>query len=136
MKIDPTRPSAPSAAARRADASGASGFTPTSDSASTSATRGPSSIIAVPGVLALQGLDDVMGKRARAVRRGHDSLDALDRLQLGLLEGRAPMEVRGTLNRLIKEREMTGDDHLDGLMEQIDVRVAVELAKLERSAQA
>lgn len=83
-------------------------------------------------LLALQGVDDPMQRRARHIRRGHDSLDALERLKLGLLEGGAPGEVSGTLQRLLREREDAGDGALNDVMDQIDVRVAVELAKLER----
>lgn len=133
MKIESSRPTLPSTPGRRAD--GATGFSPILDDGAqpASAARPTSGVIATHGVLALQGLDDPAAKRARHVRRGRDSLDALDQLTLGLLDGRAPGALRTTLNRLLREREETDDPALNAVMDDIDVRVAVELAKLERS---
>jgi hypothetical protein len=139
MKIDPTRPAgaAPAASPTGPARGGDAGFVIPKDTtpslAQTAGLKAAGGVLAPLGVLALQGLgDDRAQKRARQVRRGHDSLDALERLKLGLLEGRAPGEVRATLHRLFKERDETGDATLDHIMEDIDVRVAVELAKLER----
>lgn len=105
---------------------------PASSAGSAAQTRAAAPTLAAGAILALQSVDDVQQRRARHLRRGHDSLDALERLKLGLLEGRAPGEVRTALSRLYANRETTGDDALDTIMDAIDVRVAVELAKLER----
>lgn len=136
MKIDPSRPTIAANPTRRADAGG--GFAPIGDDAAptVASTRATSATIAAQSVLALQGLDDPIAKRARHVRRGKDSLDALDRLQIGLLEGRAPGDARATLGRLLREREATDDPTLNAIMDDIDVRVAVELAKLENAARS
>jgi hypothetical protein len=132
MRIEPPRPTSPIAQSPEPRSSD-SGFAISSPPAqAAAATRAVSPSLAAGAILALQAVDDIQQRRARHVRRGHDSLDALERLKLGLLEGGAPGEVRTTLNRLFAGRETTGDGALDSIMTDIDVRVAVELAKLER----
>ncbi len=67
---------------------------------------------------------------SRAVKHGRRALDALDELKLGLLSGTLD---QATLLRLksvsgdLKGR--SGDERLDQVLGEIDLRVAVELAK-------
>jgi hypothetical protein len=132
MKIDPTRPTLPPSTAKHTATAG-TGFTPhTAQAAGAPSVKAATASLAADAVLALQGVEDPMARRARQVRRGHDSLNALERLRLGLLEGAAPVQVRASLERLLRGRDDTDDPTLDALMQDIDVRVAVELAKLER----
>jgi hypothetical protein len=53
-------------------------------------------------------------------------------LERGLVLGRAPAAVRAELERLRHGAEPTGEPGLDEVLREIDTRVAVELAKLER----
>ena len=82
--------------------------------------------------MALQSAEDPLEKRRRVERRGRQLLDGLDRLKLDLLEGGDP---RATLERLKavleSERENSGELELESLIDQIELRVEVELAKLE-----
>ena len=88
------------------------------------------SISSVDALLALQGVEDFRERKKRAVAKGCNALDALDALKVGLLDGSLD---RGTLARLkiLSEglTEETGDTSLDEVMHEIDLRVAVELAK-------
>jgi len=84
----------------------------------------------IDALIALQGLDEPVERRRRAVKYGRRALDALDELKLGLLAGNLD---HGTLLRLKSVaadlKDSSGDAELDHIMAAIDLRVAVELAK-------
>lgn len=124
-----TARAASSASARRA---GAGGFTVSEQetprgAAGTSALRSVSSL---DGLLALQGIEGPAERKKRAVAKGRKALDVLDSLKLALLDGSIDTS---TLARLKVAREglaeETGDNGLDGVMGEINLRVEVELAK-------
>ena len=68
--------------------------------------------------------------RHRAVKHGRRALDALDELEIGPLAGNLD---QGTLLRLkavaADLKDGSGDQGLDQVLSEIDLRVAVELAK-------
>jgi hypothetical protein len=71
-------------------------------------------------------------RRRRSAQRGRDLLDGLDRLKAAILGGRvATRELRAIAGRLAERAAASGDPRLDGLMAEIELRAAVELAKLE-----
>jgi hypothetical protein len=84
----------------------------------------------IDALIALQGIEDPVERRKRAVKHGRRALDALDELKVGLLSGRLD---QATLLRLktaaIDLMDGSGDDRLDQILGEIDLRVAVELAK-------
>ncbi len=87
-------------------------------------------ISTVDALIALQGVEDPRERKKRAVAKGRNALDVLDRLKLGLLDG----SVDGSMLARLKVAaeglsEQTGDPGLDMVMGEIDLRVAVELAK-------
>ena len=91
---------------------------------------GPS---AAAALLALQDIAmPIAGGRRRAVARGQALLDRLDELRLGLLDGAVPL---ATLERLRAELghhiDGEGDPRLADALRAVEVRCAVELAKLE-----
>ncbi|MGH6726717.1 MAG: flagellar assembly protein FliX [Pseudolabrys sp.] len=87
-------------------------------------------ISTVDALIALQGVENPTERKKRAVARGRKALDVLDTLKLSLLDGSVD---RSTLARLQVAAEgltgETGDPGLDTVMGEIDLRVAVELAK-------
>lgn len=87
-------------------------------------------ISTVDVLIALQGVEDSTQRKKRAVAKGRNALDALDSLKVGLLDGSVD---RGTLNHLKVAAEglteQTGDPGLDAVLHEIDLRLAVELAK-------
>jgi Class II flagellar assembly regulator len=84
----------------------------------------------IDALIALQGIEDSVERRRRAVKHGRRALDALDELKLGLLAGTLE---QGTLLRLkavaADLKDGSGDEKLDQVLSEIDLRVAVELAK-------
>ena len=88
------------------------------------------SISTLDVLMALQGVEEPAERKKRAVAKGRNALDVLDKLKLGLLDG----SVDGpTLARLKVAAEGltegSGDPGLDTVLGEIDLRVAVELAK-------
>ncbi|AWN38324.1 flagellar assembly protein FliX [Methylobacterium radiodurans] len=100
----------------------------------TAGTAGAATLAGLDAVLMLQTeADTPQERRRRSVRRGHDLLDGLDRLKAALLGGRvAAQDLRAIAGRLAERSSASGDPRLDGLMAEIELRAAVELAKLER----
>lgn len=85
-------------------------------------------------LLSLQELPDALAGRRRAVQRGNSLLDRLEDLRLGLLAGLIPRERLHQLAELAQSaRDSVDDPRLAELLDHIDLRVAVELAKLEQT---
>jgi hypothetical protein len=84
----------------------------------------------IDALIALQGIEEPAERRRRAVKQGRRALDALDELKIGLLSGGLD---QGTLLRLKSVagdlKDGSGDEGLDAVLAEIDLRVAVELAK-------
>ena len=84
----------------------------------------------IDALIALQGVEDPVERRRRAVTHGRRALDALDELKLGLLAGTVDQATMLRLKSLAVDlRDGSGDDRLDQVLAEIDLRVAVELAK-------
>jgi Class II flagellar assembly regulator len=85
-------------------------------------------------LLALQGVEDFTQRQKRAVAKGRNALDALDSLKAGLLDGSLDSSTLARLKVAAEGlTEETGDPRLDALMRDIDLRLAVELAKARAS---
>jgi hypothetical protein len=100
------------------------------EAAKPSAASAASSIGGVDSLLALQGVEDSTERRKRFARRGKSALDLLDSLKAELL---AADLRRDTLSRLQASldqlSEKSGLAGLDSVLDEIQLRVAVELAK-------
>ena len=87
-------------------------------------------ISTVDALIALQGVEDPSERKKRAVAKGRRALDVLDTLKLAVLDGNVD---RSSLARLQVAAEglteETGDHGLNAVLSEIDLRVAVELAK-------
>jgi hypothetical protein len=88
-------------------------------------------------VLTLQEAPDATSRnrsRQRARERGNLMLDHLEELRLGLLLGTVPLAKLETLGQLVRaKREYIDDPKLLAILDEIELRAAVELAKLSRS---
>ncbi len=137
MKIDPlaNRGLSPPRRKNRAEAPGSGDFAKQlADEVSAGAAASHSASLGkVDALLALQEVPDSLTGEARARQRGEDLLDELERLRLGLLAGALPHEQLVRLNHLLSERrEQIHDPGLAAIVAEIELRAAVELAKLER----
>jgi hypothetical protein len=87
---------------------------------------------ALDSILMLQGLEDSTEGRSRGIKHGEDLLDMLDEVRDGLLAGGVP---RTTLNRLAnavtRRQDQFNDPKLQSVLDEIELRAHVELAKLE-----
>jgi len=88
------------------------------------------SISTLDALMALQGVEDPTERKKRAVAKGRNALDVLDALKLGLLDGSVDGSTLARL-KVASEglTEGSGDSSLDTVLDEIDLRVAVELAK-------
>lgn len=121
----------PAVAGRRPDAAQAFALS-SSAPAATSSNAPAASLTGLDAILTLQSREDSPGeRRRRSAKRGHDILDGLDRLKASLLSGRVPThELQSIAGRLAERDGVSGDPRLDGLLADIELRAAVELAKL------
>jgi hypothetical protein len=128
------------AAAYRSGASPAAGFSVPAEGARAAGPAPPArALSAAPSLEALLALQEEPApgeRRRRAVRRAGRILDVLDELKLALLEGRfSPSALRALEGAVREERPDTEDPGLKALLDQIETRAAVELAKQEMAAE-
>jgi class II flagellar assembly regulator FliX len=94
---------------------------------------GPGPIAALDSILMLQGMDDSTQGKSKGLAHGEQLLDLLDSVRDGLLAGGIP---RATLNKLAaavtRRHEVFADPKLQDVLDQIELRAHVELAKLEQ----
>ena len=133
MRIDSKFVAPPVAANAQRRPAGARGFA--LDGQPPAARSGAASasvpLASMDALLALQGETDPGERRRRSVQRGHDLLDALDRLKAALLSGRVPTtDLRTIAARIAERQDLTGDPRLDDILSHIELRAQVEMAKL------
>lgn len=84
----------------------------------------------IDALIALQGIEGPLERRRRAVKHGRRALDALDELKLGLLSGTLEPATLLRLKAVADDlKDGSGDEKLDQVLSEIELRVAVELAK-------
>ncbi len=135
MRVEATlRRSAAARSAAPAGASKAHGFSVVVDNEAppAAATHESSAAEGIGALLALQVVGDPLSSRKRAVQDGSDILDGLDRIKVALLEGWVPVDRLERLAAIVAERSASGDERLDQLLAEIELRARVELAKLGR----
>ncbi len=93
-------------------------------------------LTAVDALLAAQTVPDSLDEegRRRAVRHGEDILQRLDEIRLGLLSGGLSRERLIDLARMVRSRrDQVSDPRLSAVLDEIELRAEVELAKYARS---
>ena len=104
------------------------GETNTGGSVSGAASLGP-----VGALLALQEVSGDQQGDAQGRRHAEELLDRLDEVRLALLDGRLPTSVIERLSALASaHRAEVSDPRLAEILDEIELRAAVELAKLGR----
>ena len=91
----------------------------------------PPGVVSVSTLLSAQEVGDPLEERKRAIERGEDLLDRLDELRHGLLMGAYPAEKLNNLLVMVQQQQnRVTDPRLREILGEIEVRAAVELAKL------
>lgn len=94
----------------------------------------PMPAVMLDSLLAVQAVGDALERRRRAVHKGRDTLDVLDDLKLAILAGRVTPDLLVRLREMLKaRRERVDDPALDDVLAHIELRAAVEAAKLEKA---
>jgi hypothetical protein len=91
---------------------------------------GVGSTSSVSGVLGVQEVDDALAHASKGKMRAQDLLDRLDDLRIELLTGSISRDKLLQLSRIINMRRgQITDPHLSEVLDEIDLRAQVELAK-------
>jgi hypothetical protein len=135
MRVESNRPLRPAATRRgdrTRDTGGPSFAEALAEGEMPAPTASASQVGGLGSLLALQEVEDPTQRRRQAFQRGSRLLDHLDEIQRGLLAGTIPREALTRLQRELKDtRAVTLDPRLDEILAEIELRAAVELAKLD-----
>ncbi len=92
-------------------------------------------VAAMSGVGALLGAQEVSEhevRKRKSIRKARFTLEALEQLRDALLFGSLPLSALTRLENLVAEERLATDDPvLQQILDEIELRAAVELAKLE-----
>ncbi|MBX9932322.1 MAG: flagellar assembly protein FliX [Methylobacterium sp.] len=123
----------PAASGRRPEAATAFALEHHSAAAAAAGSPAAASLAGLDAILTLQGQSETpKERRRRSAQRGHELLDGLDRLKASLLSGKvSTRDLQAIAGRLSDRAGLSGDPRLDGLVADIELRAAVELAKLQ-----
>lgn len=86
----------------------------------------------IDAILALQSVEGPLERKKRAVRRGRSLLDTLEEIKADLLVGQVSAERLDHLAAMLDEVREQASAELDAVLDDIDLRVQVELAKFGR----
>ncbi|KQT81817.1 flagellar assembly protein fliX [Methylobacterium sp. Leaf465] len=141
MRVDTrfvTASTGPSAAPRRSEGAPAFAVASPATNAGGPGATAAASLAGLDAILTLQSNTDTPEeRRRRSAQRGNDLLDGLDRLKASLIMGRVSTRDLQAIGARLSERSGTsGDPRLDGLIAEIELRAAVELAKLSAARAA
>jgi hypothetical protein len=85
----------------------------------------------IDALIALQGQDDPVERKRRAVKRGRVALDALDELKIEVLGGTlGPSTLQRLKSATAELADSSGDARLDSVLAEIELRLEVEIAKM------
>ena len=138
MRVNATRQTQSSTRPGAANAANASGAVfslgePKAAPAAASV-QGAAPLASLNSLLAVQGMEapeDALSAPKRAIARAEDMLDSLDAIKIALLGGEVPERELGRLLKLVESRRETlTDPALTGVLDEIELRAQVELAKL------
>lgn len=135
-KVGYSKPVASARNVRKTGGTEASGFADAlSEAEGVKAASAATPVAAMSGVGGLIGINEVDEKehrRRQAVKRGRFTLEALDQLRNALLMGSLPLSTLRNLEKLVaEERNLVTDPALNAILDDIELRAAVEMAKLE-----
>ena len=114
---------------------------PDIESAAEVAHAAPASVLtgigSLDALLALQEVSGPLERRRRAVKRAGQILDVLDEIKVAILGGDlAPMALDRLMTVVRERRDNAEDPGLEAVLNEIETRAAVEIAKLEMARAA
>ncbi len=118
------------------DAAGFDGFMSAGKATGAGATAAPQSMTAVDALLAVQSVEDPTERaaRKRMTLRADNILEELDGLHLAMLGGKVSMaHMVGIADIVAGHKERVVDKTLSNLLDEIDLRAQVELAKMRKA---
>jgi hypothetical protein len=126
----------PRGAARAADGGFSVGASATThETAPAAKVAGAPGVGSIDALLALQSVGTPLERRRRAVGRAGRILDLLDEMKVSLLAGGlSPDSLSHLVGAVREQRDRTDDPRLEGVLDEIETRAAVELAKLGMAA--
>ena len=102
------------------------------ETASSEAAHSTAALSGTNPLLALQEVSDQETRRTKAIARAQTQLNALERLRQALLVGAIPeTTLRDLETALARQREQIEDPELLEILDEVELRVAVEIAKIE-----
>ena len=121
-------------------AAGGAGFSvpaqaPAAGATHAAPTSGVGGVANVSVLLALQDVGGPLERKRRSVNRASRILDVLDDVKQALLGGAiSSLDLQNLQRAMRDERLKTDDPSLEGVLDEIETRAAVEIAKLEQAA--
>jgi hypothetical protein len=140
MKIDGPHQAQKAGSAKKAGKAGSSsesGFSEllnVDETAETAHAAGANVIARVDVLLAAQGSEDPAEKatRGRMRKRGSEILHQLDKIRLGMLTGSLTVgNLVDIADVVAAHRERINDPQLAGILDEIDLRAQIEIAKMK-----
>ena len=137
MKVTGPGSGAPAGRSRKTDKSGGGeAFKAQFSHGETSTAAAPAAVTplaALSSLLAVQEAPDALSEKKQGLLHGHTLLDELRELQIGLVQGWVPEDsLRSIASMLDRPRPAIDDADLNQVLDDIELRAAVELAKLDR----
>lgn len=99
------------------------------------AVGGPSSISVADAIFSTQmvGSEEEREIKKKLIKRSSDLIDKLEEIRDGIIMGYISKDKLIEISRFVKEKRFeTDDERLNTIIEEIELRVEVELAKLTR----
>ena len=101
------------------------------------ATAVTTGVAGLEALLALQETGGPLERRRRAVARAGRLLDGLEAVKLALLDGAdADAALQGLVRAVSERREQLEEADMGGVLDEIETRAAVEIAKREAARRA
>ena len=137
-RIDGTGPIRTPSSVRKTAKSGSAGGTNFSkhleEAEGSGAAQGAGSIGSVMGVYGIQEVDDALARASKGKLRAQDILERLEDMRMELLTGTLSKEKLLHLARVVNVRRLeVTDPRLGEILDEIDLRAQVELAKFTRA---
>jgi Class II flagellar assembly regulator len=134
MRVETNRPIGPTASRRGGKVDGNGSFAEALAGEPAAAPAGAAPVGGLGALFSLQEVPDATVGRRKAIARGAHILDRLGELQLGLLGGTLDRNSLADLAATVRTARAAADDpRLQAILDEIELRAAVELAKLSNA---